>query len=142
MPACPDCTPPRVTQDCVLEDGNVQADTEATVLAACLHWAEGREGMTTEQLSELLCRIRFPSIPAATLLTYHRTFKGLQLFDPDRELLLRAVSNRRAGWCHGWGCCGGSGHMPWMQMQPQRPAAAARHPTLAMAAQRDGVCCG
>ncbi|PSC71139.1 Kelch 8 [Micractinium conductrix] len=84
--------PLALLRDCVLEDGNVQADTEATVLAACLHWAEGREGMTTEQLSELLCRIRFPSIPAATLLTYHRTFKGLQLFDPDRELLLRAIT--------------------------------------------------
>jgi len=62
------------------------------VLAACLYWIGAQDEVSDDQLAQLFSRIRFPDIPASTLLSYHRMLPVLQRFDPDKELLLRAVS--------------------------------------------------
>ena len=68
------------------------------VLAALAYWAEKNAASeSTEhkrQVAAICGRIRFPDIPASALLMYHARFKFLQLHDPNRDLLLRAVS----GW--------------------------------------------
>ncbi|KAL4434365.1 hypothetical protein ABPG75_000806 [Micractinium tetrahymenae] len=81
-------------RDCILDDAYMNADTETTVLAATLLWAEEqRSRITDSQLAELFSRIRFPDVPAGTLINYHRCFPMLRRFDPDKELLLRAITD-------------------------------------------------
>ena len=69
------------------------------MLAALAYWAERNAASeSTEhkrQVAAICRRIRFPDILASALLMYHSRFKCLQLYDPNRNLLLRAVS----------GCC-------------------------------------
>ena len=75
------------------------------VLAAFAYWAEHNinsedddedeedEGEEEcERIQAICSRIRFPDIPASILLSYYSHFKFMRWFDPDKELLLRAVS--------------------------------------------------
>lgn len=63
------------------------------VLAACLYWAEAQqEELEEEQLAEMFSRIRFRAIPASLLLNYYHLHWMLDMFDPDKQLLMRAVS--------------------------------------------------
>lgn len=54
---------------------------------------EEQDGVPFEQLAAVFSRIRFPDVPVHILLNYHRQFRALQRFDPDKELLLLAVSS-------------------------------------------------
>ena len=93
-------------QDCIFEDSNINADTEATVLAAFSHWAElsisvvpaadaAREQMK-ERIATICSRIRFPVIPASVLLNFYKGFEFMAWLDPEKELLMRAVRVQRA----------------------------------------------
>ncbi|KAI7842075.1 hypothetical protein COHA_004271 [Chlorella ohadii] len=95
----------------MFEDRHVQADSEATVLAAFALWASANifatVALTTEQrdrIAAVCSRIRFPKVPPGVLLVcYLACFKWLQRFDPNKDLLLRAIttaadSEQRALW--------------------------------------------
>ncbi|KAL4434302.1 hypothetical protein ABPG75_000743 [Micractinium tetrahymenae] len=85
-----------VLRDFVLDDATVWADTETTVLAATLDWLAVRNNggaLTAEQLGQLFSRIRFPAVPASTLVNYHRCFAALLRFDGSKGLLLAAMSS-------------------------------------------------
>ena len=60
------------------------------VLAACLHWLEAPQ-RRAQDVAEIFSKIRFPAIPASVLVDLHGSRGSLQRFDPDKELLLRAV---------------------------------------------------
>ena len=66
------------------------------MLAALAYWAERNAASeSTEhkrQVAAICRRIRFPDLPASALLMYHSRFKCLQLYDPNRDLVMRAVS--------------------------------------------------
>ncbi|KAL4434329.1 hypothetical protein ABPG75_000770 [Micractinium tetrahymenae] len=86
-----------VLRDCLLEDANISADTETTDapvqcwLPPCCE--EHSRGMSDSQFDELFSRIRFPAVPAAVLLDYHRCFATLRRFDPEKQLLCRAFTD-------------------------------------------------
>lgn len=79
-------------QDCTFADGKVNADIEATVLAAFAYWAQRNKPVNTEQIAAICSRIRFPAIPLSVLHNYWRTHDFMQRFDPGDQILLRAVS--------------------------------------------------
>ena len=65
------------------------------MLAAFAYWAElnikeGDAGKE-ERIQAICSRIRFPDIPASVLLNYHAHYPFMRWFDPDKELLMRAV---------------------------------------------------
>ena len=99
--ACPTCTAP---QDCVLADGSVQADTEATVLAAFCCWVEsvpaGDQARrdTDERVAAILSRIRLPAISPPLLHCFWAQFAFLRRWDRDGQILLRAVRHAVSGY--------------------------------------------
>lgn len=62
------------------------------MLASILLWWGANKGEEpSSQLASIFSRIRFPAVPAVTLINYHRCFPALKRYDPDKALLLRAV---------------------------------------------------
>ncbi|KAI7842076.1 hypothetical protein COHA_004272 [Chlorella ohadii] len=93
----------------MFDDHNVKADTEATVLAAFALWADANINCEPEALvhrvwvAAVCSRIRFPEVPPDVLLNYWTSFKWLQAYDPNRDLLLCALATaadaqQRALW--------------------------------------------
>ena len=69
------------------------------MLAAFVCWAElnikAVDADKERRMAAICSCIRFPAIPAGVLLDYFRHYKCLRWFDPDKDLLLRAVSELR-----------------------------------------------
>jgi len=69
------------------------------VLAAFALWAEANITATPlapeqkERIAAVCSRIRFPAVPPDVLLNYWACFKWLQAYDPNKDLLLRAVGS-------------------------------------------------
>ena len=65
------------------------------MLAALAYWADKNAASGSaehqRQVAAICNHIRFPDIPASLLINYHLRFQFLRRFDPDKELLLRAV---------------------------------------------------
>ena len=106
----------------MLADGGVQADTEATVLAAFCCWVESKPAGdrsrrdTDERIAAILSRIRLPAIPPALLHCFWAQFAFLRRWDPGNQILLRAVSGYRSNatmcsvvhmWLQPSQCCAG-----------------------------------
>ncbi len=73
----------------------------AAVLAAFAIWADANIAaepptpltpQQRERIAAVCSRIRFPEVPPNVLLNYWDCYEWLQAYDPNKELLLRAVS--------------------------------------------------
>ncbi|EFN57315.1 hypothetical protein CHLNCDRAFT_143939 [Chlorella variabilis] len=84
-------------RDCIFADENVDADTEATVLAAFAFWADQNIKDTDrdagQRIAAICSCIRFPAIPGHILDNYYTCHSFMCTFDPNRELLFRAITS-------------------------------------------------